>query len=282
VRWFAKLALVALVIAAASACDRGATENLGSEAEPPRSHLLDTEEYLPGVEADLYLPDRGGAVPVVVMVPGGSWVTADRSGLGPLAERLSSAGMAVVNATYRAAGDGAHFPTPIEDLVCAVDFGVARVAQLGLRPSPVVLLGHSSGAHLAALAALGSAHFRGGCRWPAAAPDALALLAGIYDVSALADVAEPLFGVPPADDPAAWRAGNAFSWTDARASMPVFLAHGAADTLVPVMFTTHFASALEQAGHPIRLDVVPAAGHQDIYAPEVIAAPLEEWIASLR
>jgi acetyl esterase/lipase len=280
-RWFTKDALISLVILAASTCGQGAAENHGSEAEPARSHLVDTEEYGPGVEADLYLPDQP-AGPLVVMVPGGGWVTADRSGLGPLAERLSSAGMAVVNATYRAAEDGAHFPTPIEDVACAVDFAVARATQRGLHPTRVVLLGHSAGAHLAALAALGSDHFRGDCNWPTAAPDALALLAGIYDVSAVPDIAEPLFGVPLADDPATWRAGSALSWTDARASVPVFLAHGADDTLVPVAFTARFASALERAGHPVRVDVVPAAGHLDIFTPRMIAGRLEEWIASLR
>jgi hypothetical protein len=71
-RWSAKVALIALVVAAASACGQGAAENRGSEAEPARSHLVDTEEYGPGVEADLYLPDWV-AGPVVVMVPGGSW-----------------------------------------------------------------------------------------------------------------------------------------------------------------------------------------------------------------
>jgi predicted esterase len=64
--------------------------------------------------------------------------------------------------------------------------------------------------------------------------------------------------------------------------MPVFLAHGADHTLVPVAFTSRFASALERAGHHVRVDVVPAAGHLDIFAPGMIAGRFEEWIASLR
>jgi acetyl esterase/lipase len=276
-----KATVIAVLIAAASACVQGADDSTGSDTASARSHLIGTEEYVLGVEADLYLPGED-AVPLVVMVPGGSWETADRSGLGPLAERMSSAGIAVVNASYRAAADGAHFPTPIEDVVCAVDFAVARLTELGVRPTEVILLGHSSGAHVAALAALGPDRFRGACRWPAAVPDALAILAGLYDLSEVPDIAESLFGVPPAEDPASWRAANAFAWVDARATMPVFLAHGAADTLVPVAFTTHFASALERAGHPVRAHVVPGAAHLDIFTPDVIAGRLEEWIASLR
>ena len=113
-----------------------------------------TEDYIPGVAADVYLPDATGTVPLVVMVPGGAWIAADRSGLGPLAEQLAGDGIAVVNATHRPAGGDVHFPGPVRDVVCSVDFAVARLRAAGLEPHPVVLLGHSTGAHLAALAVL--------------------------------------------------------------------------------------------------------------------------------
>ena len=41
--------------------------------------------------------------PVVVLVPGGGWLTADPNGLRPLAARLAARGVPTVTITYRAA-----------------------------------------------------------------------------------------------------------------------------------------------------------------------------------
>jgi alpha-beta hydrolase superfamily lysophospholipase len=60
---------------------------------------------------------------------------------------------------------------PVADIVCAVDFATDRAARAGIRVGPVVILGHSSGAHLAALAALATAHFRGACPYAPARID---------------------------------------------------------------------------------------------------------------
>jgi acetyl esterase/lipase len=251
---------------------------------PPATTNPSTDDYAPGVAADVHLPVDVGAdaaVPVVVLVPGGAWLTADRAGLDPLARELASEGIFVVNATYRAASSGARFPTPVGDIVCAVAFAVVEAEASGLRPRPVVLVGHSSGAHLAALAALGDDHFHDGCAYPAATVDAFVGLAGVYDVALVPDVAEPLFGAGPGEAPDLWREGNPLSWVDARPSLPVFLAHGDADELVPLSFTQRFADALRAGGHPVDVEVVPGAGHHDLYAADVVAASIARWIASL-
>ena len=280
------LPAVALVVLSFGGCASGAAgDSTTTVVRNSSSHRVATEEYLPGVEADLYLPEPGitpsSAVPVVVMVPGGAWVSADRSGLAPLAERLSSQGIAVVNATLRGANSTFRFPGPVQDVLCAVDFAGARMADRGLRAAPLILFGHSSGAHLAALAGLGASRDRDDCPYGDASVDGLALLSGIYDPATAADVAEPLFGLTPQEGPALWEAGSAFTWVGTRPGLPVFLAHGYADELVPALFTTEFADALQRAGHAVRVDLVAGAGHHDIYTPDVVAGPLEEWIASL-
>jgi acetyl esterase/lipase len=263
------------LLASLSACRQDDGSPVGRR---PVAFAPSTEEYLPGIEADVYVPASAGPVPIVVMVPGGAWRTADRSGLTPLAERLAGAGMLVVNATHRAADAGARFPSEVQDVVCSVGFAAARAAAGGQQSGPVVLLGHSSGAHLAALAALAGAHFRGACPHPPASVDGLIGLAGLYDPSAVTDMAEPLFGVPASQNPQRWRDGNALTWASAVASLPVLLAHGDRDDLVPMSLTMSFAAALRVGGHQVHVEVVPGAGHHDIYAPEVIGGSLVEWI----
>jgi acetyl esterase/lipase len=220
-------------------------------------------------------------VAVVVLIPGGGWVEADRSGLVPLAEDLAARGTVAVTATYRTAADGVRFPTPVEDVVCAVDFAAARAAADGFVDGPVVVAGHSAGAHLAALAALQGGRFRADCPHPAVEPDALVGLAGPYDVSLVPDVAWALFGSPPGEDAAQWAEGNPFTWVESPTPARVYLAHGEDDRLVPPELTRTFAAALEDAGHRVDVDVIDGADHQNLYAPEVIGARLATWIASL-
>jgi acetyl esterase/lipase len=279
----ARVALATLLLAACSTS--GSSGSSSASTGTTGAGAVVSEEYLPGLEADLYRPapasSRSAAVPLVVMIPGGGWVTADPRGLIPLAEDLATHGIAVVTTTIRGASNAFRFPGPVQDVLCALDSAVALSRSEGLTPGPVVLMGHSSGAHLAALAGLGAVGERGDCPHPPTQADALALLSGIYDPATFADVAEPLFGTRPTDDPARWRSASAYTWITQRPTLPVFLAHGDHDQLVPTIFTKRFATALEQAGHPVRLDIVAGADHFEIYSPASVGAALREWVTSL-
>jgi len=265
----------ALVTAAPWARDHGDDRDGG----PPAA----TVEYLPGRAADVYLPPGAGRqAPVVVLVPGGGWRTADRAGLAPLARSLAAGGAVAVNITYRAADGGGRFPQMVGDVVCAVDFAVDRARRSAFTPGPVVLAGHSAGAHLAALAALAPERFRAGCPYPAARVQGLAGLAGSYDVTTMPDVAQPLFGVPLSEDAARWREGSPMTFVGSagrtHADLRVLLIHGTGDTLVPPSATTGFAAALERAGVPVTVRLPAGLDHHQVYAADVAAAPLLRWI----
>jgi acetyl esterase/lipase len=282
-RWAAAALAGALVVAVWAVVRTGDS--------PGSSSAFTTENYRPGLAADVYLPAAqparttpGAHVPVVVLIPGGAWLSADRTGLGPLATRLSEHGIVAVNATYRAANSGVRFPEPVADIVCAIDFAADRARRAGISAGPIIVLGHSSGAHLAALAALGGAHFRRGCPYAPVRVDGLIGLSGAYNVQLLQDLAYPLFGVRAADDPAVWRSGNPMNWADSRTAKPalsVLLAHGAADEILPRSFTVTFGQALEDAGHPVQVTIVPGATHATIYTPDVIAGTVITWTNGL-
>ena len=256
-----------------------------NEPKPHYERLVRTQEYLPGVAADVFLPatarDRAA---VVILVPGGSWRTANRSGLAPLAETLAERGMTVVNATYRAADSGARFPEPVADIVCAIDFGVEQARREHVAPGPVVVLGHSSGAQLASLAALEPARFRGACPYQQVDPDGFVGLAGPYDITEWQAVAAPMFTASPVQDPARWKDANPLTWTASRTganSLSVLLAHGADDNEVSLASSKNFAEALTQAGHRVQLTILPGVDHASIYTPGVIADTITTWITSL-
>lgn len=246
------------------------------------SRLEVTEDYLPGLGADLYLPDGVRTAPVVVLLPGGSWQTADRSGLGPLAQSLAAAGMVAVNATYRAAVDGGGYPAMVQEAVCAVDFAADRARRGGVTPGRVVVVGHSAGGQLAAMAALVGSRFRGDCPYPAARIDGLIGLAGAYDVRRVPEIAGSLFGETEQDDPARWREGNPLTWVGERpAELSVLLLHGQEDDVLPVEMTQDFASALRSARHAVEVQVVSDVDHMGIFLPNAVSGRIVTWVRGL-
>ena len=271
----AALALASVLLAAslAASCGSG-SPGPGAAAPGPAA----TVTYAPGLTADLYLPADTGRAPLVVLVPGGSWLTADPTGLAGLAAALAGQGIAAATAHLRAASDGVVYPVPVQDVLCAVAGAAAEARDEGVRPSPVVVLGHSSGAHLAALAVLAFDDYEPACSAPVVEPDALIGLSGPYDVSRLPEVAAALFGTDPDEDPAIWQAANPVARAALRPDVPVLLLHGEEDDLVPVDFTTQFADALEAAGHPTTVELVPGVDHLGIFAADVATGPIADWL----
>lgn len=239
------------------------------------------EEYLPGLEANVFLPVDGTApIPLVVMIPGGAWRTADPSGFAGLARHLADAGIMAVTVSVRAAVDGVVYPTPVEDVLCAVGFAADTADANRIELGSIVLLGHSSGAHLAALAALAPEDYASGCAGATTRANALVAIAGPYDVTQDA-VAESLFGVAYSADPDLWDSGNALLKAGLRPDLQVLLIHGEDDTIVPSSFTTEFGAALEEAGHRTTLIIFPGANHDDIYSAGVSGDLIVDWVADL-
>ena len=185
------------------------------------------------LEADLVQPSQPVDSPVAVLVPGGGWVDADRSGLTPLADALAGEGIFVVNTTYRPANAGGDLESMVADVVCAMRSAARRVADITGESVEVVPIGHSAGAHLAALATLADDEFTVSCADDPAVVAGFVGLAGPYDVARVPDVAFPLFGVSPDADPDRWAAGNPLTYASSDPALPALLVHGSADALVP-------------------------------------------------
>lgn len=272
--------LVLLAAALASCSGPSAPSPVG---DSPSATPALTLEYAPGLTEDIYLPaDPADAkrVPLVVLIPGGGWTTADPAGLAGLAAGLAEAGVAAAPAHVRAAEDGVTYPAPVEDVLCAVAAASDHLRSAGYPPGPVAVLGHSSGAHLAALAVLTVDDHAPPCGSTGVRPDALIGLSGPYDISQVPDVAAALLGSSPDEDPDAWASANPVEQAGRRPDVPVLLLHGDADTLVPVELTTQFAQALDAGGHPTTVEVVPGADHETIYSSGVATDRVAAWLRS--
>ena len=274
---FAKVAVVILGFAIFAACSGGAEP---TTSEAPSTSRAGTE-HVATATGDLFLPSDRSTAPLLVLVPGGAWRTADPTGLVDLAAALADAGMVTMTTTVRAAEDGVAYPAPIEDVLCAVATAAEAATAHGVDIGPVVLFGHSTGAHLAALAALSPERYDPLCSADPPPVDALIGVSGTYDVDAMPEIAIDLFGVAPTEAPELWQEGNAVLAASLRPDLPVLLVHGEADQLVPMAFTKGFADALSRGGHAVTVVTVPGADHHTIYRPETVADAITAWVGDL-
>jgi acetyl esterase/lipase len=272
------MVILAAVASGCAGSDTGGEQGSSATTSTPSAGPV-SHEYRPGLAAFPHLPDGVTEAPVVVMIPGGGWATADPTGLEPLAADLAAQGVVAMPVVIRAAADDVVHPIPVEDVLCALADGAATATAAGIRPTSLVLLGHSSGAHLSAVATLAPDQYAPKCDDPLVAPDALVGLAGPYDIRNFSDAAANLFA-PDADD-ATWDAANPVLLAAHRPEVPVLLLHGDADELVPAQFSQDFASALRAGGHDTTLSVLPGVNHGEVYSASVAAGPVVQWLRSL-
>jgi acetyl esterase/lipase len=287
--WFVgAVAAVALLsgCAASGVAAGPATTSPATSASPsPTAPSLGV--FDPAASTDVFLPSRasapdaGATVPVVVLVPGGGWVTHDRSGFAPLARQLADDGWFVVSTEYRAGQDGVDFPIPVQDVVCSAAYAAAQAQAAGYTPGRVVLVGHSAGGHLSALAAVSDGVLAGPCADPVPEIAGVAGLAGVYDTTSFAPVMAGFFGTPQSQDPALWASGDPVLYAEAGKApqdLHVLLVHGDADELVPVAQSQTFATVLERAGIDVQLDVLPGETHMSVIRPDVVADDIDTWL----
>ena len=214
-------------------------------------------------------PESVGSYPVVVLFHGGGWFGGAPTSTAPLAEFLASKGIVVFNATYRTQTGG--YPESFDDVACALRYARANADNYTTADGPVVLAGHSAGAHLASVVALAGDEFGSDC--PAeetATADRFIGLAGPYDPTLYRQVLPAFFGTRFENDPAPWEAGSAYSYLGANSGLEMLLMHGDADELVPISSTRLFADVLAEAGYDVEMALVKGAHHQDLRDPNVV------------
>lgn len=227
------------------------------------------------LRVDVHVPEHGdGLFPVVLYAHGGAFVGGVKE-IGPWGA-LPGQGIAVVSIEYRLAGE-AKFPAAIEDIETTLLWLVASGREFGLDAGRTALWGSSAGAYLAGGAILGIAgvesaelasareRVRGVVLHypPVDFGQMLAHWHGSPEPYArLRSSMRALFGVDypgPADVPAHTSLVEAVART---ATLPPFhVAHGDADTVVPIDQSVLFCDALRRRGVEVGLQVVAGEEH---------------------
>jgi acetyl esterase/lipase len=262
-----------------SAVDPGASSPAPASpgAESPAAGA-DTFDPAPvsTVSVPLDRPAKGKA-PIVVLVPGGGWDTHDSSGFAPLAQKLTDAGLAVVTTSYRAGQEGKRFPVPVQDVTCATAYAARAAADQGVGGGPVIVVGHSAGGHLGALAATSRNALGAQCADPIPKIAGFVGLGGVYDTLDFEPNMVAFFGTPQSNDPTLWESGDPVAYAEkgeVPLSLRVLLLAGEDDTVVPMNQATTYAAVLAKKLIKVKLEQLPGVDHMELIEPEVAAAPI--------
>ena len=212
--------------------------------------------------------DTDGPSPALLFLPGGGWLTADRS---PLPERygipMAERGFVCITGEYRVL-EQAIWPAAIQDVKAIIRWMRANAAGLGIDPERIALGGKSAGGHLTLLAGAtnGSGEFEESHNGSSFLPDYSSRVSAVIGVAPVSDISEywrrPHLEPYTAADrsAAAIRAANPIERVD-RSYPPTLLLHGTNDDRVPHEMTLRMFHTLERQGVPADLCLFAEQDH---------------------
>lgn len=220
---------------------------------------------------DLYLPE-GSAPRLFVFIHGGGWRGGDKKHYRALGELFSGFGYAVALPNHRLAPEH-PYPAAAEDVAAAIRCVLRYAGESGIRSDGILLGGHSSGAHLAALLAVHPGFLRESTIVGAIC------ISGVYELAAYAAATEylgPVFGA----DTAVWNDASPLHHLKKRLPPPFFLAYAEQDFPGAGTQAETMAAGVRSAGGQAKVVMVPGRNHVTILTGvESILDPLAVGLA---
>ena len=243
---------------------------------------------------DLYVPDEGENLPLIIWIHGGAWLGGDKEHYRPM-EYLKS-GYAGASLNYRLS-QHAIFPAQIEDVKAAVRWLRANAETYRIDPNRFAAWGSSAGGHLVAM--LGTTgditEFEVGENLEVSSRvqavvdyfgptdfiqmDAYRLPDGLVH-DAPDSPESKLVGGPIQEHKDRVASANPITYVS-KDDPPILIIHGDQDKLVPYQQSVLLKDALEKVGVAVTLYNVVGEGHggfKDPKVPELTKAFLEKHL----
>ena len=217
---------------------------------------------------DIYLPPKKAApTPVIINIHGGGWNHGTKESQTGFST-FFKAGFAVANIEYRLTGQ-ATAPAAIEDARCTLAYLIKNAKALNIDVTKIVVMGSSSGAHLALMAGL----LANDHRFDADCPGVDNMkVAAIIDKYGITDVWDWAYGPNKTSKSATnWLGGKAKDQAFAASvspvtyisknNPPIYIVHGDADPTVPYEQSVDLHKKLEAAGVTTQFTTIPGGLH---------------------
>jgi acetyl esterase/lipase len=252
-----KLFCILLAVTFLSGCTR--FDILNSLIPTNDYHLTKNLAYgnLPRQHLDIYQPKNARPdARIVIFFYGGYWSGGKKEDYRFVGEALSSQGLIAVLPDYRIYPD-VTFPAFVQDGALAVRWVHDNADRLGGDPQHIYLMGHSAGAHIAALLTL-DGHYLKDVGLDRSDIAATAGLSGPYDFQ-LNSIDEPIFHAHSTTQPSF----EPIDFADGK-EPPMLLLQGGVDTTVEPGNARRLAAVIQKNGGVVKVIVYPSRGHEGV------------------
>ena len=226
-------------------------------------------EYWNGHTLDVLKPVASSGAPTLIYVHPGSWMRG-RPGrqARPMFHQLVERGWVVLDIRYPLS-PAATFPEHLIAVKAAIAWARSEGSRFGVDPERIAVSGASSGAHLAALAALTADRPDLSPGFENTPVDVMACVPfyGIYDLLVRNPtrydwpfIAQYVMKATPAEAPDLYQLGSPVDQVRSDAP-PFFVVHGEFDSIVLSDESRHFTDALDASGVPVVYEEVRWAQH---------------------
>lgn len=226
----------------------------------------------PRQKLDLYLPEKGENLPLVIWIHGGAWLEGSKENCPALF--LVSDGYAVASINYRLS-QHSTYPAQIQDCKAAVRWLRANAPKYGIDPNRFGVWGASAGGHLSALLGVCgetkefdtgeylnvSSQVQAVCDW-FGPTDFLEIgkFPSTIDHYAKDSPESKLLGGPVLEKKELVAKANPITFITKKAP-PFLIMHGTKDMLVPINQSELLYDALKKAGVEVEFVRIEGAGH---------------------
>lgn len=228
---------------------------------------------MPGVDPnllslDVYSPGTPGKHPVMVMIHGGGWRNGDKAHAGVGIEKARffvPLGCVYVSINYRLSPAVMH-PEHVKDVAKALAWVNKHISEYEGDNSRVYLMGHSAGAHLAALVATDESRLAAEGASPKMLSGVILLDGAGYNIpgGAREPVVQPMYASAFGPDPKVQKDASPITHIAAGKGIPPFLILHTGRRQASGLASEELGAALRKAGISAKVVSVPAKSHAEM------------------
>jgi acetyl esterase/lipase len=244
-----------------------------SQTAPTHKDIVYATVYGKELKLDLYLPSNPVTSGLLVFVHGGAWRGGSKDGVPKV---FPDNGIPTASIEFRQSTE-AKFPAQIHDIKAAIRFLRANARTYGYNAQKIVIVGSSSGGHLAALTGVthGNAELEGKVGDRLQHSSDVQAIVDYYGATNLTTILaqstpfglnvrkpalELLLGSEPDKNIELARLASPVFHVDS-ADPPLLIFHGEQDPQMPISQSHELAGAYKKLGLDVQFEVVYGAAH---------------------